>query len=167
MSCEEILGRFEAIAVWTRGAERAPHKPLLILYALGRWSRGDTSDIPYTDVDQDLQALLKEFGPPRKSFHTEYPFWRLQNDRIWTVHANRPMERRASNTDPRKSELIAHGARGGFAADVKSAFARQPSLVEGIAASILDHHFPPAIHARIRKAVGLAAEATGKRGMDL
>jgi hypothetical protein len=28
------------LQVWTRGDERAPHKPLLLLYALGRCSGG-------------------------------------------------------------------------------------------------------------------------------
>jgi putative restriction endonuclease len=45
---------FGGIHVWTRGDERAPHKPLLLLYALGRCSRGEPRLIPYADVDRDL-----------------------------------------------------------------------------------------------------------------
>jgi putative restriction endonuclease len=75
---DAILSQFDGLNVWSRGGQRAPHKPLLVLYALGRWQRGDEGDIPYREVDRDLTALLKEFGPPRQSYHPEYPFWRLQ-----------------------------------------------------------------------------------------
>jgi putative restriction endonuclease len=65
MSHALILTEFDGLNVWCRGGQRAPHKPLLVLYALGRWQRGDEGDIPFREVDRDLTALLKEFGPPR------------------------------------------------------------------------------------------------------
>ena len=40
LSRDEILKAFDRINVWSRGSERAPHKPLLVLYALGQLSRG-------------------------------------------------------------------------------------------------------------------------------
>jgi putative restriction endonuclease len=60
-----VIDQFDALNAWSRGGERAPHKPLLVLHALGRWSRGETGDIPFKQVDADLTGLLKEFGPPR------------------------------------------------------------------------------------------------------
>jgi hypothetical protein len=80
-----------------QGGQRAPHKPLLVLYALGRWSQGNQADIPVKDIDRDLTLLLKEFGPPRQSYHPEYPFWRLQNDGAWQVRADGPLKRRQGN----------------------------------------------------------------------
>jgi putative restriction endonuclease len=74
-----LLERFEQLNVWTRGSERAPHKPLLVLHALARLSHGQES-VPFTPVDEVVGALLREFGPPRKSYHPEYPFWRLRSD---------------------------------------------------------------------------------------
>jgi putative restriction endonuclease len=51
-------------------------------------------------VGRDLTGLLKEFGPPRQSYHPEYPFWRLQNDGAWEVHAAGSLKARKGNTDP-------------------------------------------------------------------
>src|SRR5436309_3995253 len=34
-----ILDRFDDLSVWKQGDQRAPHKPLLVLYALGRWQQ--------------------------------------------------------------------------------------------------------------------------------
>src|SRR5206468_7124932 len=82
---EQLQQRFRHITVWKRGAERAPHKPLLLLYALGKCQRGDSRVIPYAEIDPALQKLLREFGPPRKSYHPEYPFWWLQNDGVWEL----------------------------------------------------------------------------------
>jgi putative restriction endonuclease len=77
MTRDAALGLFDRLNVWSRGGRRAPHKPPLVLYALGRWSRGEPAGIPFKQADADLTGLLKEFGPPRQSYHPEYPSWRL------------------------------------------------------------------------------------------
>src|SRR4051812_9446074 len=110
MEAEAALALFDRLAVWRRGDQRAPHKPLLVLYALGRWCWGDEAPIPFADVNRDLTGLLREFGPPRQSDHPEYPFWRLQNDNVWSVCANGPLPPRQSNSDPPKSALLAGSA---------------------------------------------------------
>jgi putative restriction endonuclease len=69
-----VIDQFDGLNVWSRGDQRAPHKPLLVLYALGRWSRGDTADIPFRDVDRDLTGLLREFGPSRQSYRIPLTF---------------------------------------------------------------------------------------------
>ncbi|HEV3311198.1 MAG TPA: hypothetical protein VG815_11845 [Chloroflexota bacterium] len=94
MSGESALGRFDRLNVWSRGGQRAPHKPLLVQYALGRWARGERGDISYREVDRDLTALLKEFGPPRQSYHPSYPFWRPPNEGVWAVQATGPLKSR-------------------------------------------------------------------------
>src|SRR3954453_17042071 len=114
MTRDSVLHLFDKLNVWSRGDQRAPHKPLLVLYTLGRWSRGETGDILFRDVEKDLTALLKEFGPSRQSYHPEYPFWRLQNDGVWTVHSPSPLKLRQGNSDPRKSDLLANHVRAGF-----------------------------------------------------
>jgi len=80
MDPQGLLKRFSDITVWKQGGQRAPHKPLLALYAIGRMLQGEGRLISYADVDRDLKKLLIEFGPTRKTYHPEYPFWRLQND---------------------------------------------------------------------------------------
>jgi putative restriction endonuclease len=38
MKDADILDRVDKLRVWQRGGQRAPHKPLLLLLALGRLS---------------------------------------------------------------------------------------------------------------------------------
>lgn len=40
LSKDEVLHLFDGIAVWKRGGERAPHKPLLALLPLARCING-------------------------------------------------------------------------------------------------------------------------------
>src|SRR5438132_355676 len=113
----DILRLFQALTTWGSGDQRAPHKPLLILYALGCWERGQVQ-IPFTEVNVSLTELLKEFGPPRKAHHPEYPFWRLQNDGVWKVTASVPIHLGADGS-PTKRELLRCDARGEFSEDVQ------------------------------------------------
>jgi putative restriction endonuclease len=49
----EVLERFSKISVWKRGGERAPHKPLLILYALARLQSGEPRPLRFEYLDED------------------------------------------------------------------------------------------------------------------
>jgi hypothetical protein len=75
---DKIPEKFRHLNLWKRGDERAPHKPLLVLLALGRLQAGDDRLLPYDEIDRPLACLLTEFGPPRKSPHPELPFFHLQ-----------------------------------------------------------------------------------------
>ena len=65
MNRDEFLKKIERINVWQRRGERAPHKPLLLLLALGRVLRMEERLAPYMQVESRLTDLLKNFGPPR------------------------------------------------------------------------------------------------------
>jgi putative restriction endonuclease len=54
-----------------------PHKPLLVLFALGRLQSGSPRLLPFDEGENPLTRLLEEFGPPRKSIHPELPFYHL------------------------------------------------------------------------------------------
>jgi putative restriction endonuclease len=62
---EKLLTRIREVSVWKKGDQRAPHKPLLILYALGKLLEGP-DEIKFKDFYEPFKDLLQEFGPPRK-----------------------------------------------------------------------------------------------------
>lgn len=155
MTRDALREAFAAITIWKRGTQRAPHKPLLLLLALGQWSRDRTRRLPFEEVAPKLTQLLEEFGPPRKAHHPEYPFWRLQNDGLWTLQGDQHVERRQSNTDAKKSELLKHDVSGGLRAEIYEVLEAHPELVQELAHSLLDAHFPESLHADILEAVGL------------
>ena len=62
MKKEVIIQKFDDVRTWSREDERAPHKPLLILYAIGGLLRDGRRLVPYSEIDGDLGKLLQEFG---------------------------------------------------------------------------------------------------------
>ena len=82
---DDLTDRFASVTVWRAGGQRAPHKPLLILWSLARLQRGEDRLVPFADVYDPLKKLLRDFGPPRTSFHLEYIFWHLQSDGLWVI----------------------------------------------------------------------------------
>jgi len=167
MDESKLLKQFKNLNVWSKGSQRAPHKPLLVLYALAAVSRGESREILYAQVDEHLKQLLVDFGPPRKSYHPEYPFWRLQNDGLWEVHSDRKLELRSGQTDAKKSELLRYNAIGGFKKPIYRALKNNPKLTAEIAQSVLSSHFPESLHDDIRSAIGLDIRHTkGKSKRD-
>ena len=158
MKTIDIKNLFENLTVWKQGDQRAPHKPLLALCALGRLRRGDERLISYADLDRELRKLLKEFGPPRKSYHPEYPFWRLQNDGVWEVSGAGSVRTRKSSTDVPKSELLRHNVHGGFTDEIYGKLKSDPSLYAAVATHLLEANFPASIHEDILQAVGIDLE---------
>ena len=129
------------------------HNPLLLLYALGRLSRGVGKSMPFREVAPELTELLREFGPSRKSYHPEYPFWRLQNDGIWVVNKADELRRRTGQTDVPKRELLDHDVHAHFDDEISDRLQCEPTLVTDIALRLLDGHFPVSIHQDILDAV--------------
>lgn len=152
-----VLIRIRELAIWRRRGERAPHKPLLLLLALGHFQRGQKA-VPYSECRLALAKLLREFGPSRVSYHPEYPFWRLQRDGLWTVIADRELQRRQSSTDPTPSELIGANAVGMFPPHIQSQLETSPELIPELAQHLLWDHFPESIHEDVLDAVGLSLE---------
>jgi putative restriction endonuclease len=74
--------RINNLSKWKKGDQRAPHKPLLILFALVQLQAKKPRFISYEVTKEKLAELLREFGPLRKSYHPEEPFVRLRRDGI-------------------------------------------------------------------------------------
>jgi putative restriction endonuclease len=59
-----LRSRIQNRNVWKRGERRAPHKPLLVLHAIGLYTIGKLEQgvrwLSFRDVDEDLERLLIE-----------------------------------------------------------------------------------------------------------
>ena len=63
MTADELKRRFDKISVWRRAGQRAPHKPLLVLYALGRMLRGEPRMVSFRRAEKELKTLLCQNFP--------------------------------------------------------------------------------------------------------
>lgn len=162
------MDEFDNLSIWRRGDQRAPHKPLLLLIALSRQIRGDSLPVSFSEVEPLLRKLLIEFGPTRKNYHPEYPFWHLQQDGLWIVKSKQPISLRKGSSNPSKTELIAKGAVGSLAPAIIAEFKIHPEMAMVQAKKLLDDHFPSSLHSDIGDALGISLESssTPKRLRD-
>ncbi len=157
MTREDFLRRVDEIKLWRHGNDRAPHKPLLLLFALGRVQRGETRLARYSnEVAKDLKKLLRRFGKPRSVLHPEAPFARLRGDDLWEVIADTDLDRIKGKGGITHRQLVDHAAAGGFKESDQRMLLADPGLIEQVARRLLGRHFPPSWHDSIRDAVGLA-----------
>ncbi len=150
MNQQELLSRIEGIKSWSANGKRAPHKPLLILYALGQFEAGNTS-ISYEGHKEALKSLLEEFGPPTHP-RPYYPFTRLANDGLWDVNTNRPID---LSKDYSNKLLVEMNAKGMFTPEIRSLLESHPQLISEVAEFLLTENFPETLHEDILQAVGL------------
>ena len=153
----DLLERLATVQTHKAHDQRAPHKPLMLLFALGRvGSDPGHRLIPYATAEAGFRKLWDDFGRPGRSPKAHYPFWRLRNDNgLWEI----PDESSFPTTS--KGDLLIGEAKdlritGGFAEDVHDLLRRQPTIVSRAALQILSDHFPPSLHGDILEAVGLA-----------
>jgi putative restriction endonuclease len=161
---QAVLRAFVRVRKWRAHGQRAPHKPLLLLLALGALQRGERW-LSYREVEPRLTRLLGEFGPARRAAHPEHPFWRLQADGIWTVpEANRiavPVHGNVSAAALREAD-----AHGGFTEPIFRALSERPMLLNAVAAKLLEDTFAGSLHEPLLDATGLLWTVSVRRRRD-
>ncbi len=144
------LARAATLRQWTNNGARAPHKPLLLLYALGRYQQDADQELGYSAVEEDLKRLLAEYGPGNRTTPA-YPFHHLVSDGVWEVRTRRG----AGSPGSGVRELRNSGAAGRLTRDLRAALRRDPSLLSRMARTLLELHFPPSLHQELCEATGL------------
>ncbi|MCC9136963.1 phosphorothioated DNA-binding restriction endonuclease [Pontibacter silvestris] len=150
-----LLSHFQNINTWKSKGIRAPHKPLLMLLALGEIQRGNTGFIPYTRIEPKLKELLLDFGPHRKTLYPNFPFTKLANDKLWQF--NKP-ELLDTRQDYSSKFLRDHDLQGKFPDEVTQQLKQNPELLRSVAEQLLEQNFPDTLHQDILDAVGLNIE---------
>jgi putative restriction endonuclease len=158
------IGRVEQLRRWTRDGQRAPHKPLLLLYALGRYQATDGAPVRFSEAERQLGRLLTEFGPPRKT-SPGYPFHHLTSDGLWTVRTADG----GPSPGPNVGALRGSEAAGNLSPDLLDALNNDSHLLGQLARVLLDSNFEPSLHPDICAVAGLdieAAETAAPRAQD-
>lgn len=154
MATQNIVERFQELRLWSNNDRRAPHKPLLALWAIGRCLSGANQMAPFSLVDQELGKLLAAFGPQRKTTHTEFPFWRMCNDGIWKLDRPESVTTTKSG-DAHKSSLLKGNVHGGLLDEYYAAFRENREVALQVADMLIDAHFPSSYRDDILRATGI------------
>ncbi|WP_347253198.1 phosphorothioated DNA-binding restriction endonuclease [Leminorella grimontii] len=145
------------LSVWRKGDQRAPHKPLLLLYVLSEYRKGHERLFNYgEEVYSQLLELLTSFGPQRRSHYPSMPFWRLRGDGFWQLQNDELCTPQKGSKEPPNRELIEHGVMGGFDAETYRLILKKPALIDKLAQQILSEHFPESVQELIANRLGFS-----------
>ena len=145
------LEKVAGIRSWSRDGKRAPHKPLLILYAMAQLQRnGSNQFIPFAVLEQPVDQLLVDFGPPNKT-SSAYPFHHLTSDGLWEVR-NHDGQGSPGNS---AGVLRSSNAEGELNPEFATALLAEPLLFGAIVSLLLERNFPLTVHQDILDQIGL------------
>lgn len=152
MDATEFLDRLAKLRRFSGSGVRAPHKPLLLLFALARLQAGKAT-VGYREADAVLPRLLRAYGPPGTRARVADPFVRLRSDGIWCLDAAPDLFDASGQGRP--AVMFSADPKAGFALEVIDLLRHEPSLLEKAARQLLDANFAPGLHDDIAAAVGL------------
>lgn len=145
----EVLARLASLRQHRHQGHRSPHKPLLVLFALGQLKATGSSEIEWSAAAERLAALIGDFGRPSSAAPAQraaYPFTRLRSDGIWTLDHDVPMD---------LVRPLATGRVTGRLAEALENALRDPEIAAAAARQLVNAEFPPTIAPDVLMAVGL------------
>jgi putative restriction endonuclease len=145
-----VLARLASLRQHQRRGQRSPHKPLLVLLALGRLAATGSSELPWAQAETELADLIAEFGPPSRTGRAQsaaYPFTRLRADGVWVLDEDVQMDL----VGPLAHEHVT----GQFEASVESALRARPALILTAARDLVLSNFPTTVAPDVLEAAGL------------
>ena len=155
MTRDELLERVANLRVFERDLEKAPLKPLLLLWALGRFAAGAPRECHLADVEEAIGPLMAKLSPRTRGRGAEFPFWALQSDGLWVVTPPGLPPRKGHSSRPGRTTLLHNSVSGHLAPDVVALLESDPRLLKELVSRTLSLHFPASLHEGIRRALGL------------
>ncbi|GGO86681.1 phosphorothioated DNA-binding restriction endonuclease [Wenjunlia tyrosinilytica] len=169
MTRDELLSALAGLRRAQVGVRRAPHKPLLLLWLLGRFAESGTTAVTYEAAEDPVSRLINDFGTPlsdpaRARQRAAMPFVHLERT-LWDPR-DRDGNAIARNAPDRGSWLRANGAVGRLRPEVERLLA-EPETLASAARLLLDQHFTPALEAPICDAADLDLPALELSSVEL
>lgn len=154
LAAKNPLARLASLRQHQQNGQRSPHKPLLVLLALGRFAVNGSSELPWSAAEMQLSQLIAEFGPATgtsRGQRAAYPFTRLRSDGVWQLDHDVPMDAVRPLTEQR--------VVGQFESSLEAALQADPQLVLTVARGLVTSHFPDTVVPDVLTAVGLDPDA--------
>lgn len=155
MKPDEFLDCIRNLKTWKRGDQRAPHKPLLLLLALGNVQNQRPRLSSWTETQERLGQIFAQFGQPGKK-SLDQPFKRLPGDKLWELTGVNDLPHSAVvHLTP--TQLIQRSVAGGFPQEIHQMLQREPDLVGRAVELVLASHFPSSLHQEIKDSIGFTS----------
>lgn len=120
-------------------SSRAVHRPVLLLYLLGRVQRSEPREVAFVEVAQGIKAALTSLGSAKRP-ETMLPFWHLQSSPFWEVLGGEAVPNRESTARPTRKALLE--AKGALRTDWWNALVENQGLVAKLGERVLEQIWP-------------------------
>lgn len=154
MKRNELRSRIEGIRVFGGKAKPAPHKALLLLFALSRLRLGQ-AEVSFGEAEAAIGPILEQFGRPNNVYD---PFWRLESD-LWRVEDPRDGDRLRSSPYPSARSRSTY--LGQLDEEVQAFLRGKPDRILETMGEVLELHIPRGLHDMVTGALGIMAPALG------
>jgi len=151
----DFLRRLGHLRQFSSGGRRAPHKPVLLLYALAQLKHHRREAIRYREADEVVTPLLKTYGPIGTRARVADPFARLEGDGIWEIKSVARDDLFDSGGNARPGVLSQRNPEAGFSQKVLGLLQRKPALIDEAARVLLEANLPSESHVHVLQRVGL------------
>ena len=159
---DQVIATLTSFRQYQRDGQRVPHKPLLVLLALGRLAETGSSEIAWSEAEVRLADLITEFGPPSKTGRPQsaaYPFTRLRADGVWLLDHDVPDD----NLGPLRENRVV----GQLEPALDQALRANPTLIRASARRLVESQFPMTVAPDVLTAVGLDPDLVFGHDADL
>lgn len=147
---DDLFRALASLKTHIKGQRPSRHKPITLLWAIGRLTRGEKRMVEWETFKAEVAPLLKEFGHPDSRVTPEYPFWHLGSSGLWSVEGVA-----GQGATPTPSQLASSRARAGLGKDAAAILRRSLSRAEAIGL-LCSTYFADADRDRLLERVGLA-----------
>ena len=120
-------------------ASGSVHRPVLLLYLLGRAQRREPREVAFVDVELGIKKALQTMGSAKRA-DPLLPFWHMQSSPFWEVFGSDALPDRESTARPTRRALLQ--AKGALRAGWWAVLLGDDELVAKLGEQILIHLRP-------------------------
>ena len=145
-------GRFKV-----RGKDtRAPYKPLLLLWMIGRLVGGQPAAVAFKEAEADLRRLLGKHAVGRTKPKPEHPFIYLASDpQLWRIEDPSGVDVAGLPSKVKsRAVFLRDGVVGSLAPEFELAL-HDPGIRSAVVNALLQLEFPETLHEQVLADVGL------------
>ena len=148
--------KITSVRRFTNKDRRAPYKPLLLLWLIGRVANGQPSRVSFKDAEEDLKRLMKVHRMGGSRVRVEFPFVYLASEpELWRVEDSAGADvSRMEQSIKESAPYLRQEATGFLAPDFENAL-RRADVRSSVVNALLHMEFPETQHEQLLQQVNL------------
>ncbi|WP_182881645.1 HNH endonuclease signature motif containing protein [Microbispora sp. H10949] len=144
ITAREFIKQVGRLAPRRQGDSTPLHRPLLLLWLLGRAASGAPRLVYWREVWPAFEKLAANYGNGADDGAAVYPFWVLHaNNRLWEIERSEHLVFTSGGRRPTRASLDVVNPAAGFPQSTYDLLVANPEVIAQAAANLLVRYFNP------------------------